>query len=80
MDAIKDCVDAKYHKYIQYGCAGSDTAPTMSMTMGGIPYPPKTYQRSSRDQNFLGNFGETEKWEPKKKVSDRYKFSTIIES
>jgi hypothetical protein len=82
MDAIKDCVDPKYHKYIQYGCAGSGATPTMSMSMtatmgaaaastiGGIPFPPKTYQRSSRDQNLLENFGETEKWEPKKFQSD----------
>jgi hypothetical protein len=52
MDAIKECVDPKYHKYIQYGgAAGLGTNPTtMTMSMSGAvgvpPFPPKSYKVS----------------------------------
>ena len=61
MDAIKECIDPKYHRYIKYGGEnahdGSATAaiPSMSLVMpprqpqsaavAGVPFPPKVYQR-----------------------------------
>jgi hypothetical protein len=69
MDAIKGCVDEKYHKFIKYGCTGAGANSTISMpsqqsgAVGGIPYPPKAYQRMYDDQNLKSNVKESEKWD-----------------
>ncbi len=86
MDAIKECVDERYHKYIQLGAG---IAPTMSMTMtsgwntgvtsGGIPYPPKTYNQSKMCNKNLFDH-ESNKWDPTRSAvgRDSHRFDLLF--
>lgn len=87
MDAIKECIDEKYHKYIKSGNPeGSNAAaanPSMSLMMmsqsgavGGVPFPPKAYPREySVDHNV---FVDDSKWDVEKlRCSPRFEDRSV---